>query len=331
MTAPIIVGGGAIALGAVVFINRKRIWNFLTAKGLTNYEKQQAVLAKRPIFPTLESIQKGYPKQESIDHKEVDMDGGLVAHLVLDCSEKVSDIDEGAWGAVLSNENAECPPEFSAKAEEFQVRVENAYRTFGRISSCVFKLRLNVYCIPYSDKRWLTWGDWMDARVGRGKLSLPERVYWSYMHEMDHFQVYHEFWRFIVGRIFVLTNSLYPSVAHAQAEIENFKKNVAFNFFKARRMSSVFDQVTRGIPQAGGRFGGFEFTKSETFFWQKQGEWASEALTKNDTDYQTRMQKISAIDAIKYWLPKQMVKPGGLEELKAMVESRKTERPGVWK
>ncbi|HOX52922.1 MAG TPA: hypothetical protein PKY05_15670 [Fibrobacteria bacterium] len=320
-----------IALGAAAIANRERIWNLIAAKGITNWDRQQAVLAKRPIFPTLESIQKGYPTQESIEYREED-DGKPIIHLNLDCREKKTEVEEGAWGVTKCHGNLDFPPEFTAKAEAFQVRVDgSSCRTFGRVNSCEFALGLNVYCIPFSDKRWLTWDDWMDARVGRGKLSLPERVYWSYMHEMDHFQVYHEFWRFIAGRIFMLTNSLYPSVAHAEREIENFKKNVAFNFFKARRKSSVFDQVKRGLPQAGGRYGSFEYTKSETFFWQNQGEWTSDAFTKSDKEYQSQMKNISRFDALATWLPKQMEKPGGLEELKAMVESKKTATPGAWK
>jgi len=319
-----------LALAPVLIANRERIFNLVSAKGLSNWDRQQEVLAKRPILPSLESIQKGYPKQESIDYRE-EREGDLVAHLILECGDNASSTDPGSWGTTSAQGNSVSPPQFEAKAEPFQIRVENTSRTLGKIVAFKLKMALNIHCIPYSDPRWSTWDDWMDARVGRGKLSLPERVYWSYMHEMDHFQVYHEFWRFIVGRIFLMINAVYPSVAHAEAEIENFRKNLTFNFFKSRKKSLVFDQVARGLPQAGGRFGDFEFTKSETFFWQNQDEWTSEALTKNDKDYQSKMQKLPQIDALAPWLCEQMKKPGGLAELKAIVESRKTDRPGVWK
>lgn len=328
MTAPIVVGGAAIALGTAAFINRKRIWKFLTAKGLTNYEKQQAVLAKRPIFPTLESIQKGYPTQEYIDYREEE-GGKPIVHLNLDCTVYSQyTVTEDSWGVTDCMQRSTKPPAFSALCEQIEVNNVKCYR----IRCCEFLMKLSVSCWPYSNPKWQTWSEWMDARFGRGKLSQQERVYWCYMHEMDHFRCYWEYWMFVAEHIFVAINTRFSDHMTCDLTIENIRKNVVHNYLVARRRSAAFDQVSRGLPQAGARYGKLPFNSREKLEWHAIGQWPAGSITSvDDSYYENEINEIQLLEPIENWIKEKMNNPNGLRDLMQLVEMRRVSgEVGPW-
>lgn len=193
-------------------------------------------------------------------------------------------------------------------------------------------MKLMVICREYADPKWKTWSAWMDARVGRGTLTQPERVLWTYMHEMDHFQVYHEYWRFMAKHILVLTNSRFPTVVEAENAIVNIRKNLVCNYLVTKQRSAAFDQSERGLPQAGSRFSTFPFNERERLEWHPQTKWPAGSITDSgDNYYENRILEIPEIDPIEGWMERQMKKPGGLLELQQLMETRKfSQQFGSW-
>lgn len=271
-----------IGLGVAYVVDQIRRWKLEAAKGLTNDEKQQAILAKRPIIPTLESIQKGYPVQESIDHIEFDEDKSPVLHLQLKCGDQAGLPREG-FGCVYLDGFAGQPNAFKASIKEvFREKVSVGHRLVG----CSFSMMITAKLVPHADPKWQDgadrWSEWMTVRVGRGKLSVPERIYWCFMHEMDHFMAFHDCWQFLAKNIFVAVNSTYRTPEACTRKIEEINLNIRRNTLAARRRSAAFDSYVRGLPQSGGRYQKFSFLADEQYEWIAINDWTDAMRSRVD-------------------------------------------------
>lgn len=99
----------------------------------------------------------------------------------------------------------------------------------------------------------------MVEKMGRGQLTIPERIYWTFMHEMDHFQALYAYWQFMAEHIFEAVNTLYAEQVDCPRKITEIQNNIDENFVIATARSLAFDQYPRGLPMSGGMYAGFPF------------------------------------------------------------------------
>ncbi|HOX51506.1 MAG TPA: hypothetical protein PKY05_08450, partial [Fibrobacteria bacterium] len=184
---------------------------------------QQLILKNaEPHTPDIPHWDGDFPFPKNIVYHE-ERDGKLIADLSMKITPKRWTSPGRTWGEIEAMGGTANAPKFSATVEKAG--------DFYKLHNAFYQLDIVFRIVDYSSPSWEDgWGKEMERLTGRLGLTLEERKYWAFQHEMDHFTAWSHYFRFMLGHIFQALNAEFASEGLAQTRLKEIQYNSVENF-----------------------------------------------------------------------------------------------------